>query len=331
MSEGIWIMNSDGEEILIPYEDITPDQIPHLIPPLGGFCYEVSDFLALPIQETPYYIKGWLPKQGKMILYAPAKSGKSFLAIQAARCIGAGAPFLGMETTRARVLYIQCELSLILLRRRLLASQKQYDNVFVGTTYAIKLDTEHGQGMLISAMEAIHPDVVILDPLYKMIAGDENEAEDVLRVFNFLDSVIGIYECSFLVIDHSGKDSSRRARGSSVKEDWVDSEVEMRKLKETPSEFKVEFSPKLMRHIESNETAKFTATMRDFEFEVPIEENTDTVEARVYAMFQSAKRLSPARILGAGIGSNTSVYETLDKLIELKKIRKIKRGLYEIT
>ena len=104
MRDGIWVEDEAGTPAYIAYEDIDPDLLPKLFKPIGGFCFPVETFVRLRLPPVPFFIHNWLPRPGKMILYAPAKAGKSYVTYQMARCIGAGVPFLEIPTTQGRVL-----------------------------------------------------------------------------------------------------------------------------------------------------------------------------------------------------------------------------------
>ncbi|MHA2063767.1 MAG: AAA family ATPase, partial [Candidatus Thorarchaeota archaeon] len=158
---GFWIVGEDGDEEFLSYDEIDEEALPQLWKPLGGFCYLVEEFLKIDMKQTPFYIHGWLPKRGRLIIYAPAKAGKSFFAAQLARSISSGEPLLGMDTSRGRVLLIQFELGEELLQSRLLSTGKSYDDIYVGTSFHIKLDTKDGQEVIWRAMEAVRPNVVI--------------------------------------------------------------------------------------------------------------------------------------------------------------------------
>jgi hypothetical protein len=204
-------------------------------------------------------------------------------------------------------------------------THKEYSNCYVGTTFGMKIDQPGGQKLMSDALEAVHPQVVILDPLYKMLAGDENEVTDVRAALDFLDNCIAIYKCSILLIHHAGKDHTRRARGSSVIEDWVDSMIQLKRVSKDEDDLEVEFIPQLMRHGALLPPIK--AKLTNFEFVVPVA-GTSSIEGKILELIKTSKELSPAKILGAGIGSNTSVYGALETLCALGLIHKVKRGIY---
>ena len=320
------IDNDTGETRLISYDELDDEVLGKLWKPVGGFCYQASDFMNLRLTEAPFYIKGWLPKHGKAEIYAPPKTGKSFLCLQIADCIGSGQPILGMEVTQGVVLYLQFELGEEIMQQRLVNTKADYPNVYVGTDFAIKLDTRAGKERLNKAMAAVEPDVLILDPLYKVISGDENDVKDVRLVLDYLDETIEAFNCSILLMHHPGKDIARGGRGSSVIDDWVDSCIEMRKLSRNGEKLHIKLTPKLLRHSELP-PEPIEAEMQDFVFQ-PYEGMSSVKRAVLDYLLGSSLPVSPKNLLDAGIGSQKSVYDALKSLTEGDLAEKIGRGEY---
>jgi len=331
----IWITNEEGEPERVSYDELDHEVYAQLFRPLGGFCYRANDYLKLSLPTAPFYIKSWLPKHGRLLVYAPAKAGKSYLCQQIARCIGSGSDFLGQPTNQGRVLYLQFELGEEILQMRLRSTGKDYENVYVGTTFAMKLDHAHGQKQLLTTLEKIEPNVLILDPLYKLIAGDENEAHDMSTILDFLDDTLAAYRdnaLSVVIMHHSGKDISKGGRGSSVLEGWVDSYIEMRKVadKDDPT-LRVRLTPKLLRHAELPPTG-VEAVMKDFEFELT--DVKQTVREQVYnAILNNSEKgnaTTGAELIKDGVGSRKSVTNALEELVSKHLITKRARGEYII-
>lgn len=325
--EGIWIEDEETKQpTFVYYEDLDPDILGQLWKPVGGFCYGAHEFARLRLPSVPFYIKDWLPKQGKAVLYAPPKTGKSFLCLQIGDSIGSGVDLLGLPVTQGTVLYIQFELGAEILQGRIHSTGQDYENVYVGTTFTMKLDRDAGQRLLWDALEAVKPNVLILDPFYKTLQGDENESSDVRKITDFLDSVIEGFNCSILVIHHPGKDITRGGRGSSVLEDWVDSYIEMRKLSKNGEHLRVKITPKLLRHAELP-PEPIEAEMRDFVFERV--DATPTVRQMVEAYIKiQAETTTPKDLFEAGIGSQKSVYDALKTLVRDGVVVKVGRGEY---
>lgn len=328
--QGFWVSDPNtGEESFVNYEDLDQETWQQLVRPIGGFIWSAEDFIRLRLVSSPFYVRDWLPKQGKAVFYAPAKSGKSLLAMQLARSVGTGSNFLGIPTTQAIVLYIQFELAEEVLLRRMLQVKKPYRNCFIGTSFSMQIDLPGGQEQLIRAMDAVKPGVLILDPLYKTMAGDENESSDMKSVTGFLDRVIEQYNCSVLVIHHAGKNVAQRGRGSSVLEGWVDSLIEMRRTGGDSERLTITLTPKMLRHAEIP-PEPITARLSDtLEFETS--STPATVYQQIYTYFSTHKQdiLTPEFIAEQlDGGSNTSIHEALSRLVEEGFIEREKKGHY---
>lgn len=332
--EGLWVVDSLTDELVfIPYEDLDEDIRWQIFKPIGGFCYPMGQFAQLDLPQAPFWIQDWLPKMGKFLLYAPRKSGKSYLSYQMARCIGEGLPFLGMPTQQGRVLLLQFELGTAVLQQRIVKdTKKQYPNVFVGTSFSLKIDDSESKKLLWKAIEAVQPDVLILDPLYKIMSGDENETKDMKAIVEVLDQTISMFKCSIVIFHHAGKDISRGARGSSVIEDWVDTALEMKKTSKQGEPLRVKLTAKALRHAADPTDDMKLEMGEDYEF-APVAEVV-TVSEQVLSFLQLArdttgKPVSRGDILNAGIGSNSSVQDALNMLCEAGEVERVARGEYQ--
>ncbi len=327
-NQGIWVKDPSGQDQFISYQDLEDDVLQSFTKPVGGFVFPAQLFLRAKLGEVPFYLQGWLPKRGKALIYGSAKAGKSYLAIGLSRCLGAGEPFLGIPTKQATVLYIQFELGEEILQERMLSTNKQYDNVFVGTTFSMKIDTEGGAKQLLRAVNEVRPSVLIFDPWYKAILGDENENKDIRRVVDYLDSeIIEPFECSIVIIHHAGKDTTKRGRGSSVLEDWVDSYIQMQKISKKDEPLRVKLNPIFLRHAPLPPEPIEAELGKDFEFRVV--NPGPTVKQQVErAVLESKEPVSPAQLFQSKIGANTSVYKALKELVAEGKIIREKQGVY---
>lgn len=320
--ELIWIVGPGGKEELVDIRELDDDVLHRQFKPIGGFCYKVDSFLQLPLPPAPFYIKDWLPKQGRLEIYGQPKSGKSFMAAQMARCIGSGEPFLGIPTQKARVLLIQSELGIEVLQHRLKLTGKRYNNVYIGTTFAMKLDAQSGKAQLEEAIDTINPQVVIFDPFYKMIRGDENDVGDVRKVLDYLDQMMFGFKFSVVIMHHPGKDIERGGRGSSILADWHDTVIELRTVKRG-DEKRARLMPKLMRHAQLPPVA-IEAKMENFEFvqsDLP-----PTIEEKIYAYMLPDVQYKPKELLD--LGSRESVQKCLAALVRKGMIERVQVGVY---
>ena len=320
-----------GEEILIDPAELDEGVLPEF-KPIGGFCYQAEDFLKLKLPKAPFYIQDWLPKHGKLVMYAPAKHGKSYLATQLARVIGAGDEFLGKTTEQGVVLYIQSELGHRILQDRMLSTGKDYENVVVGTIFSLKIDSDGGKETLLRAIESIKPNVIILDPLYKMINGDENDTQEMRQTIDTLDELLDAgaeQDMSLVVIHHTGKDITRGGRGSSVIEDWADSYVEMRKISKDGEPLTIRLTPKALRHAELP-PKPIEAILDNFEFTACGETETCYDRVQNYFLTHPDKEITSGELYLLNPASRTPVNESLKTLMSKSLVVKLRRGVYQL-
>ena len=327
-NQGLWIIDpKTNEERFVYYHELEDEVVQAFIKPIGGFIFPANLFCLSRLPSAPFFVQDWLPKRGKCLLYAPSKSGKSFLCNQLARCIGAGEEFLGKLTTRGRVLTIQFELGEEILQDRLQKTGKDYDNVFVGTSFSMKLDSKVGQKQLWSALEAVKPNVLILDPKIKMITGDENESHEMQPICDFLDTVIEGFGCSIFITDHAGKDPTKRGRGSTIWEGWVDSYLKMKRTSKKGEPLCVEIEPEFLRHASLPPEPVKAKLGEDFEFHLI--GSVQTIKQSVEDVLEVSSVVTPKDLFDLHLGSSTSVYKALEELVNEGKVNKVERGIYK--
>ena len=184
-----------------------------------------------------------------------------------------------------------------------------------------------GQGQLWTALKAVEPKVLVIDPFYKILQGDENESHDVGVVTDFLDTVLEGFGCSIVIYHHSGKDLAKGGRGSSKLEDWVDSYVEIKRVSQKDEPLRVRLTPKLLRHAELP-AEPITATLKNFEFVLANAPPTVLEQVESYIKIQSGLGVvvTAQELLDNKIGSRGSVYEALRVLQQRGAVEKKGRG-----
>lgn len=195
-----------------------------LVPPLDGV--DLGTFLAQPDEEESYRIEGMWPTQGRILMPAAAKSGKTTLILNLLRALVDGGQFLGhfdaTPVTR-RVVYLNLEVSEGRMRRWLRrAGIVNVDRIEVvnlrGKVSALQLDTAAGRARFAGWLRALDAEVAVLDPLAPALAAfglDENSNADVARFFNWWSEALadaGVVED--LIAHHAGHEG-KRSRGAS--------------------------------------------------------------------------------------------------------------------
>lgn len=180
--------------------------------PIEGFVYPNNSFIRLPLETGPYVIgNGVLPQQAKMVVYGAKKVKKSFLALQIARAVSEGEPLFGIPTRQTMVLYLQFEIALAELQRRMGGKQGYW---YLGSTFKFKLDAGMYIESLRKMLDRVKPGLLILDPFYKILSGDVNDAGDVQYILDMLDDVVvGEHQCAVIIIHHENRMGGLRGSG----------------------------------------------------------------------------------------------------------------------
>ena len=177
---------------------------------------------------NPELIEGMLREQHKMLISGPSKAGKSFLLTELAICIAEGLPWLGRQCEKGLVLYINLEIDKKSFRKRLddiriaKGIPKKCENVHVWNLRGESAPLDKLAPKLLRKMQKYRYKAVILDPIYKVITGDENSASEMAKFTNIFDWLIKREECAMIYCHHHSKGSQGqkkamdRASGSGV-------------------------------------------------------------------------------------------------------------------
>lgn len=174
-------------------------------------------------------IHGILRKGHKMLLAGPSKAGKSFVLIELAISIAEGTKWLGLQCSKGRVLYVNLELDRASCLHRF---RDVYNALRIPSTNIGNIDIWNLRGKslpmdklapkLIRRAEKRNYTAVIIDPIYKVITGDENSASEMAMFCNQFDKVCTALKCAVIYCHHhskgqqAGKKSMDRASGSGV-------------------------------------------------------------------------------------------------------------------
>ncbi|MBQ1345704.1 MAG: AAA family ATPase [Kiritimatiellae bacterium] len=177
----------------------------------------------------PVVIDGVLREGFKMRIQGPSKAGKSFALIELAIAMAEGVEWLGHKCRPGRVLYINLELDRASALNRFAAI---YRKLGIPPAHLDMIDTWNLRGKTMP-LDKLTPKLIrrakdrgyamiILDPIYKVLTGDENSAGDMARFCNNFDQIASECGCCFVDCHHhskgaqGGKRSSDRSSGSGV-------------------------------------------------------------------------------------------------------------------
>lgn len=178
---------------------------------------------------APELIKGVLRQGHKMLIAGPSKAGKSFALIEMSIAIAEGKKWLGWDCTQGRVLYVNLELDRPSALHRF---RDVYQAMGLPPQNIQNIDIWNLRGKTVP-MDKLAPKLirralkknyiaVIIDPIYKVLTGDENSADQMAHFTNQFDKVATELGSSVIYCHHhskgsqGGKKSMDRASGSGV-------------------------------------------------------------------------------------------------------------------
>lgn len=177
----------------------------------------------------PALIDGVLRQGHKMLLAGPSKAGKSYALIALAIAIAEGKPWMGFPCAQGKVWYVNLELDDISCKHRI---RDVYEALRIEPKHKQNLDIWNLRGRAVP-MDKLAPSMIrrakqrgysaiIIDPIYKVITGDENSAEQMAHFCNQFDKVCAGAGCAVIYCHHHSKGSQGskrsmdRASGSGV-------------------------------------------------------------------------------------------------------------------
>lgn len=208
-------------------------------------AHTLSQFLNQPDEEQNYRIDELWPAEGRILLAAAAKTGKTTLV--AANLIPSlvdGTPFLGQFTptpTEGRVALFNMEVGPRTLRRWMRdAGIRNTDNVIVanlrGAASSLQLNSDAGRQRTARFLRDHGTEIVILDPLAPLLASlglDENSNADVAQFFAWWSETLALADVTDDVVVHHTGHAGERSRGASRLLDEPDAIWTLTKSKDT--------------------------------------------------------------------------------------------------
>lgn len=192
-------------------------------------------------------IGGVLRQGHKMLLAGPSKAGKSFALIELCICVAEGVPWLGrFACAQGKVLYINLELDRASCLHRfrdvyeaLGLPPKNLNNLDLWNLRGASVPMDKLAPKLIRRAQKKGYIAVVLDPIYKVITGDENSADQMAKFCNQFDLVCRELGCAVIYCHHHSKGlqgnkrSMDRASGSGVFARDPDAMLDMTELTPT--------------------------------------------------------------------------------------------------
>lgn len=178
---------------------------------------------------APPLIDGVLRQGHKMLIAGPSKAGKSYALIELCCAIAEGKKWLEWNCTQGKVMYVNLELDRASCLHRfkdvytaLGITPNNLSNIDIWNLRGRSVPMDKLAPKLIRRASKKNYIAIIIDPIYKVITGDENSADQMAHFCNQFDKVCTELGCAVIYCHHhskgaqGGKRSMDRASGSGV-------------------------------------------------------------------------------------------------------------------
>lgn len=189
----------------------------------------LTDFWDNMPELAPPLIDGILRQGHKMLLAGPSKAGKSYTLIELTIGIAEGKRWLDWKCTQGKVMYVNLELDRASclhrfkeVYKRLGWEPKGLSNIDIWNLRGKSIPMDKLAPKLIRRAQKRDYIAIIIDPIYKVITGDENSADQMAHFCNQFDKVCCELGAAVIYCHHHSKGtqgqkrSMDRASGSGV-------------------------------------------------------------------------------------------------------------------
>ena len=203
------------------YVEGADDELPAMV--------SLADYKDKPPKLPEELIQGILRMGHKMLISGPSKAGKSYLLMELCIAIAEGMTWLGFRCRKGRVLYINLEIDpasainrFIRIYKALGIPMTHADDIVIWNLRGHAVPLDQLVPKIIRRIRNQHFDAIVLDPIYKVITGDENNASEMGAFCNQFDKICAATGCSMIYCHHHSKGAQGmkkamdRASGSGV-------------------------------------------------------------------------------------------------------------------
>ncbi len=202
-----------------------------------AFPVERVAALSVKSPEEQWLVKSIWSRGAVGFLFGPPKCSKSWMGLDLATSVASGTPCLGVFPVQdpgpALVYLAEDALEHVRARVASLCDRRGLDihelPLHVITAPTLRLDLEPDQEKLRRTVEKIRPRLLVLDPLVRMHAVNENDSAEISRLLGFLRKLQRTYDLAIVVVHHARKRGALQAgqtlRGSSDLYAWTDSSL----------------------------------------------------------------------------------------------------------
>lgn len=218
------------------------------------------------LKPIDWLVKGYVERDSMAVIYGEPGHGKSFVAIDVACSVATGTDWHGCTVKPGAVFYIAGEGHNGLARRfrawseargvSLAGAPLYISNRSVALTDSLNAAEVSASVQELAKATGKTPSLIVVDTLARNFgAGDENSAADMGAFVTNLDNNLRHpWKATVAIVHHSGKDTSKGARGSTALRGAVDAEYEV-----TKDELgTIRMQPHKMKDAENPEPLAFT-------------------------------------------------------------------------
>jgi hypothetical protein len=236
-----------------------------------------------------YLVKGWIDRGTLSVVYGESNVGKTFLALDVAFHVAAGIDWHGArvasaDKTAGGALYIAGEggrginnrIEALRHERGDLMTLAEARGYFALLPVCLDLCGDGDGAALVEMLQSLlekPPALIVVDTLARAIGGgDENSGQDMGALIRNVDAIREATGAHVMLIHHSGKDTTRGARGHSSLRAAADTEIELRRSGDM-----VEAETKKQRDI--GDAGRFAYTLQSIT--IGMDEDGDEVSSAV--------------------------------------------------
>lgn len=192
-----------------------------------------------PVLEANDFVQGLLMEGGSIVVYGVSNSGKTFWVTDLCLHISAQQEWNGRRVEMGGVIYCALE-GTIGFRNRVAAWKTAngldgHDLPFAAIPAALNLRNPEGDldGLIKAVTTAaermcLPVRLIVIDTLSRALAGgNENAPEDMGALVTCMDKLREATKSAVLFVHHSGKDQAKGARGHSLLQAAIDTEIEV--------------------------------------------------------------------------------------------------------
>ncbi|WP_172656298.1 AAA family ATPase [Halomonas sp. PR-M31] len=210
------------------------------IPPAPPFAFAGAGELVAALRPINWLVCDRLEADSLALMYGEPGHGKSFVALDLAASVATGTPWHDHPTKQGAVFVVAGEGHNGIARRLKAWELARGISLNAAPLYvsraAASLADPTSSAAVTAAIEALvrdtgqKPALVVVDTVSRNLgAADENSSADMAAFVRSLDAMRHRWNASVLMVHHSGKDSAKGARGSTVLKGAVDAEYRVAK------------------------------------------------------------------------------------------------------